>query len=117
MTTSLLLELGNFVNEHREEVYIGDEVLRPTVQTCKADFEKLQVMTREATENGLWIREGTLGGNLVTAEVDPWFLFSVALGGREEGTKFWGRLDSTRYSIVVLQDTIKYKIFKEMKAQ
>jgi len=63
------------------------------------------------------MREGTLGGNPVTAEVDPWFLFNLALGGNEKSADFWARLEDTRYCLVALTDTIKYKIFKELNKQ
>lgn len=115
ITTSLLLDLGSTINKHEKDVYINDDVTRATCETCKADLKKLLVLSKEASENGMWIREGTLGGKPVAAEIDPWFLFNVGLGGREKSAEFWNRLEATRYSLVALTDTVKYKIFKELK--
>lgn len=114
ITTSLLTDFGEFIDEHAYVDYINDDVTRPTCQTCKADFETLLVMTKEAAEQGMWRNSGVLGGKAVTAEVDPWFLFNVGLGGKEKSADFWARIEATRYSLVALTDTVKYKIYKEL---
>lgn len=117
ITTSMLADLGNLINQYSTDVYIEDDVTRPTCQTCKADFETLLLISNEAGEKGIWLREGTLGGKPVSAEIDPYFLFNVGLGGQVKSAEFFQRLDSTRYSLVALTDTIKYKIFKVLKEQ
>ena len=61
--------------------------------------------------------EGTLGGKPVSAEVDPYFLINVGLGGQVQSADFFNRLDTTQYSLAVLLNTIKYKIFKVLKEQ
>ena len=117
ITTSILLDLGTTINQHEKHVNIADEVTRPTCETCRVDFEKLLVLSKEASESGMWIREGTLGGKPVAAEIDPWFLFNIGLGGREKAAEFWKRMEATRYNLVTISDTLKYKIFKELKDQ
>lgn len=114
ITTSLLTDFGEFIDEHAYVDYINDDVTRPTCQTCKADFETLLVMTKESAEQGMWRNSGMLGGKAVTAEVDPWFLFNVGLGGKEKSADFWARIEATRYSLVALTDTVKYKIYKKL---
>jgi hypothetical protein len=117
ITTSLLTDLGTTINKYKNKVYIGGDVTGATCETCKADLEKLLVLSKEATEKGLWLREGTLGGKPVAAEVDPLFLFNVGLGGHKKSADFWMKLNATRYSLVALTDTVKYKIFKELNKQ
>lgn len=117
ITTSILTDLGTTINKFNKDAYIEDEVTRPTCETCKADFETLLVISNEAGERGIWVREGTLGGKPVSAEIDPWFLFNVGLGGPAQSAEFFNRLDATRYSLVALTDTVKYKIFKVLKEQ
>jgi len=117
ITTSILTDLGTTINKHAKDVYINDDVTRPTCETCKESLEKLLVISKEASESGIWMREGTLGGKSVAAEIDPWFLFNVALGGREQAAEFWAGMETTRYSLVALTDTVKYKIYKELNQQ
>jgi hypothetical protein len=117
ITTSILTDLGSTINKYDNDAYIEDEVTRPTCETCKADFEKLLVISNEAGKRGIWVREGTLGGKPVSAEIDPWFLFNLGLGGPVKSGEFFNRLDATRYSLVALTDTVKYKIFKVLKEQ
>jgi len=117
ITTSILTDLGTTINKHAKDVYINDDVTRPTCETCKENLQKILVISKESTESGIWMREGTLGGKPVAAEIDPWFLFNVALGGREQAAEFWAGMETTRYSLVALSDTVKYKIFKELNEQ
>jgi hypothetical protein len=117
ITTTLLKDIGITVNKYVNDVIVDDDVTRPTCETCKTNFEKLLVIAKEAGEKGIWGREGTLGGKPMTAEIDPYFLFDMSLGGRQESAEFFKRLESTRYSLVALNDTIKYKIFKVLKEE
>lgn len=117
ITTSLLKDLGSTLNTYQNVVHIKDEVTRPMCETCKNDFEKLTAMSKEAKEKGMWITESQLSGQSVATEVDPWFIFNVALGGPEKGEQFLSRMDATRFGLVALNDTIKYKIFRELDRQ
>lgn len=61
--------------------------------------------------------DGTLGGATVTAKVDPWFLFGVGLGGREEAEKLWSSLDVARDTLFMLKDTLKFTFLKNLNQQ
>ena len=60
ITTSILLDLESTINKYEQEVYVEDEVARPTCETCKADLEKLLIISKEAGGRGIWVREATL---------------------------------------------------------
>lgn len=90
---------------------------RPICETYKTDLEKLLVISTEAGKRGIWVKEGTIGGTFVSAEIDHWFWFNVALGGPRQSVDFFKRLDATRYSLDALTDTVKYKIFKVLDEQ
>jgi hypothetical protein len=53
----------------------------------------------------------------VTAKVDPWFLFDVGLGGREEAEKLWNSLDVARDTLFMLKDTLKFMMLKNLNQQ
>jgi hypothetical protein len=114
ITTSVLTDLGTTINNHVNVCYISDDVIRPTCESCKTDLTKLLVLFKEASEKGMWEREGTLGGKPVTAEVDPWILIDFALSTTEPSHEFWSRVVATPYGLVALRDTVNYKIFKEL---
>ncbi len=53
----------------------------------------------------------------MTAKVDPWFLFDIGLGGREEAENLWISLDDARDTLVILKDTLKFMILNNLKLQ
>jgi len=55
-TKSILAQLGTTINKYKKEVYIEDEITRPTCETCKADLEKLLVILKEADKSGIRVR-------------------------------------------------------------
>lgn len=115
ITTSLLRELGSTINDHEKEFPIKNEITKQTVQNCKDNFDKLLVFINEAVTQGVWKHDGTLGGQTVTSEVDPWFLITIGIGGWEEAEKFWKSLNDVRDTLLRVKDTVKYMILKELK--
>lgn len=114
ITTSLLVALGFTINKYENDYHVEDSLTRPTCETCKADFEQLIAMSEIAKEKGGWITESPAGGQPVATEVDPWFVFNVTLGQGEKANKFWSRLNQTRQTLDALNDSLKYKIFKQL---
>ena len=117
ITTSLLRELGATINKYQNDFPIKDDVVKSTVQKCKDNFDRLLVFINEGNSQGIWKNDGTLGGETVTAEVDPWFLITIGIGGWEEAELFWKSLNVTRDTLVRLKDTIKYMTLKELSAK
>ncbi|KAG4426171.1 hypothetical protein IFR04_000637 [Cadophora malorum] len=114
LTTNMLTELGTTINTYENDFHIKDEVTRPICETAKINLERLLVMVNEGNANGVWIRDGTIGGVAVTAEIDPWFLITIALGGREEAKMYWKSLDDTRDTLLELNDIVKYRILNTL---
>jgi hypothetical protein len=112
----LLVDLGTTINKYGHEYSIKDRLIRPTCETCKADFEQLIVLANVAKEKGGWITESVDGGTSAT-EVDTFFIFDMQLGIGEKATQFWTRLNETRGTIDALNDMIEYKILKELDRQ
>jgi hypothetical protein len=114
ITTSLLVALGSTINKYENDYHVKDEITRPTCETCKADFEQLIAMSKIAKDKAGWITENPAGGQPIATEVDPWFVFNVTLGQGEKANKFWRRLNQTRQGLAALNDTLKYKILKQL---
>jgi hypothetical protein len=57
ITTSILADLGATINKYWKDVYIEDDVTRPTCETCKTDLETLLLISKEVGERGIWLRE------------------------------------------------------------
>ncbi|KAK0124444.1 hypothetical protein ONS95_009400 [Cadophora gregata] len=114
LTTNMLTELGTTINTYESDFRIKDEVTGPICETAKTNLERLLVMVNEGNANGVWKNDGTIGGLTVTAEADPWFLITMALGGREEAKMYWKSLDDTRDTLLELNDIIKYRILKTL---
>jgi hypothetical protein len=113
ITTSLLRELGTAINKYESSI-VKDEITRPISQKCKEHFDKLLVFVNEGISRGMWKHDGTLGGETVTAEVDPWFLITIGIGGWEEAENFWKSLNNTRDALLRLKDIIKYMLFRDL---
>lgn len=114
LTTNMLTELGTTINLYEHDFRIKDEVTHPICETAKTNLEKLLVMVNEGISKGVWKNDGTIGGQSITAEVDPWFLITMALGGREEAKAYWKSLDDTRDTLLELNDIVKYRILKDL---
>jgi len=112
ITTTSLMNLGTIINKYAKDFQIKDEITRPAYESCKANFEKMNVLVNEGNSKGIWKNDGQLGGKAVTAEIDPWYLFMMALGSPEEANVYFKGLDITRDSVVVLSDIVHYMILK-----
>jgi hypothetical protein len=112
--TSKLEELGSTINLYEKEFHIKDEVTNPVCEKAKVILEKLLVLINEGISPGVWKSDGTIGGGSVAVEVDPWFLITIALGGREKAKEFWKRLDETRDELLALCDVIKYMSLRDL---
>jgi hypothetical protein len=112
ITTSLLREFGTTINEYEKEFHVKSDITKQITQKCKENFDRLLVFINEGSSQGIWKNDGTLGGETVTAEVDPWFLITIGIGGWEEAEKFWKSLNDARDTLLRLKDTIKYMILK-----
>src|SRR5450432_4171019 len=108
ISASLLTDLGTMINKYENDVYIRDDITRPICEICATHFEKLQVVLREAAETGMWKSDGG---------VNVWVLFCTALGGLREAAELCRRIESTRHSLLLLADTIKYTIFKKLNEE
>lgn len=117
ITTNALTELGTTLNKHETDFHIKEEAYRPLCETAKANLEKFLVLINEGTASGVWKNDGELGGKTFTAEVDPWLLITVSLGGKLAAKNFWESLDDTRDSLLELNDIVKYMILKNMSQQ
>jgi hypothetical protein len=114
LTTNTLTEIGTNINKYQNDFPIKNEVTRPICETCKTNFDKFLVLIKEGTSSGVWKNDGTLGGEAVAAEIDPWFLITMSLGGRDEAKAFWKSLDNTRDAILELNDVIRYMTLKDL---
>ena len=117
ITASLLTELGTTMKKYENDVPIKDDITRPTCEICKADLEKLLALLQEAIKNGNWVTGGTLGGKPVSTALDPFYLFTVALGGGSAAQEFNYRLSDTRKGLLQLIDAVRYTIFKKLDQQ
>ncbi|KAH9222694.1 hypothetical protein DL95DRAFT_518262 [Leptodontidium sp. 2 PMI_412] len=114
LTTAMLTELGTTLNKYENDFRIKEEVTGPVCETAKLNLERFLVMVNEGISNGVWKNDGTIGGQTISAEVDPWFMITMALGGREEAKAFWKNLDDTRDTLLELNDIVKYQILKSL---
>ncbi len=114
LTTTTLTELGTTINKYENDFHIKDEAFRPICETAKANLEKFLILINEGICSGVWKNDGTLGGQAFTAEVDPWLLITVSLGGREQAKNYWKSLDDTRDSLLELNDIVNYMILKTL---
>ncbi|KAL2074718.1 hypothetical protein VTL71DRAFT_8497 [Oculimacula yallundae] len=114
LTTNMLTELGTTLNKYENDFRIKNEVTGPICETAKVNLEKFLVMVNEGISNSAWKSDGTMGGQTITTEIDPWFLITMALGGREEARVFWKSLDDTRDTLLELNDIVKYRILKSL---
>ena len=114
LTTAMLTELGTTLNKYEKDFRVKDEVTVPICETAKVNLERFLVMVNEGISNGVWKNDGTIGGQTISAEVDPWFLITMALGGREEAKLFWKSLDDTRDALLELNDLVRYQILKSL---
>lgn len=114
LTASVLVELGASINKYHNDFHVKEEVYRPVCETAKSNFELLLRMVQEGNATGVWKNDGTIGGQAVSAETDPWFLITMALGGREEAKLYWKSLDDTRDTLIELNDIVKYQILKNL---
>jgi hypothetical protein len=114
ITTTLLREFGSTINEYKKEFPIKPDITKPITQKCKENFDRLLVFVNEGNSQGIWKNDGTLGGETVTAEVDPWFLITIGIGGLEEAEKFWKSLNDARDILLRLKDTVKYMMLKAL---
>lgn len=116
ITTGCLTELGTTLNKHKDDFHMKEDVTRSVAETCKSNFETLlKLVTEGITEGGAWKADGTIGGQTITTEVDPWLLITMAVGGREEAKAYWTSLDDTRDALVELSHLVKYIILKSME--
>ena len=111
LTTSILFDMGMTINKHREDVLIGDDITRPRIEICRADFQKLLSLSNLASEQGSWTREEIVNQNSV-ADFNPWLLFRNEI---ESCNTFFGRIEASPGYYLTLNDTIKYKIYKELE--
>lgn len=114
ISTGALQDLGSALKRYEDVFPVKDSIIRPGVEACKVNFEKLLVLMNEGVGKGVWNNDGTVGGKLVTAEVDPWFLMTLGLGGRPEANAFWDAVDESRATVVELKDTVKYAVLKDL---
>ncbi|KAH7360761.1 hypothetical protein BKA65DRAFT_534002 [Rhexocercosporidium sp. MPI-PUGE-AT-0058] len=114
LTTAMLTELGNTLNKYENDFRIKDEITNPICETAKVNLERFLAMVNEGISNGVWKNDGAVGGQTISAEVDPWFLITMALGGRKEAELFWKSLDDTRDTLLELNDIVKYRILKSL---
>ena len=117
ITTSLLVSLGSTINNYENDYHIDDQVTRPTCEALKADFQQLIVMSGIAKDRGAWVTEVPAGGQPIATEVDPWFVFSQALGPEEKAYKFWSRWNQSRATLDALNHCLRYKIFKQLEQE
>jgi hypothetical protein len=117
ITTSFLRELGTTLNKYENGLSIKEGITKPISQKCKDNFNKLLVLVTEGNSQGIWKHDGTLGGETVTAEADPWFLITIGIGGWEEAENVWKSLNDTRDTLLRLKDTVKYMILKDLNQQ
>ncbi len=116
ITSSMLTDLGTTIKKYENEFNFKDVVTQSICQQCKTNFERLLVMINEGNSNkGIWMNDGTIGGESVTAETDPWLLIMIGLGGEEATKAFWKSLDNTRDSLIELNDIVKYTILNSVK--
>jgi len=111
LTTPILFDMGMTINKHKEDVHIGDDITRSRTEICRADFEKLLTLSNKASEQRSWTREEIVNQNSV-ADFDPWLLFRYEI---ESYDTFFGRIEATPSYYMTLNDTIKYKIYKELE--
>lgn len=116
ITTGCLTELGTTLNKHKDDFSMKEDVTRSVAETCKSNFETLLTLVTEGiTEGGAWKAAGTIGGQSIAAEVDPWLLITMSVGGREEAKTYWKSIDDTRDALVELSHLVKYMILKSIE--
>lgn len=116
ITTGALRRLGTSLNSHALDFQMQDDVTRQLAEKAKANFVALLTMAKEATaEGGAWKSEGTINGQNIVTEVDPWLLITMAVGGNEKAKDFWSGLDDTRDDLVEMEHVVKYMILKTME--
>jgi hypothetical protein len=80
--------LGTTIIKYANEFPVSDKVVRPVVESCKTTLGKLLLLMNEAISPGVWKTEGTVAGQTVATETDPWFLITMGLGGKEAAREF-----------------------------
>jgi hypothetical protein len=116
ITTGCLTDLGTTLNKHEDSFRMEVDVTRAVAEKCKSNFETLKTMVGEGiSEGGVWKGDGTIGGQTVTTEIDPWLLITMAVGGRDAAKDFWTCLDETRDALVELNHIVTYMILKSME--
>lgn len=114
LTATTLTELGTTINKYENDFRVKEEAFHPLCEVAKANLEKFLVLINEGISSGVWKNDGKLGNQAFTAEVDPWLLITVSLGGREQAKNYWKSLDDTRDSLLELNDIVKYMILKNI---
>lgn len=114
LTATSLVELGTTINKYENDFRVKEEAFRPLCEIAKANLEQFLVLINEGISSGVWKNDGKLGDQAFTAEVDPWLLITVSLGGREQAKNYWKSLDDTRDSLLELNDIVKYMILKNI---
>ncbi len=113
ITSTMFMDLGTTLNKYQNNFNVKDVVTRSICQQGKANFERFFVMINEGNSNkGIWMNDGTIGGQSFTVETDPWLLITMGLGGEGAAKAFWKSLDDTRDLLIELNDIVKYTILK-----
>lgn len=116
ISTGALKALGTTFNTHAADFEMKEDVTRRLAEKAKSVFVALLTMINEGNaEGGAWKSEGTINGQTIATEVDPWLLITMAVGGTEDAKDFWQGLDDTRDALVELEHVVKYKILKSME--